>query len=155
MSKKNESIKSQHGSNLKRIAPMKLFTPSQALISWDTAPITTPGKTSRFVKIHQVEVLNQKRFGDWNVEDANEYKENHRDKIEDSKIQLELAVSVRGGHSKGRYIIYMSVSVCRVWDTQVHYTIKSSKRTHVTSNWTAQLFVLALWSWRIWIHYKR
>ena len=43
-----------------------------------------------------------------------------------------IAASVRGWHS----ILEDNTCVRRVWDTQV-YTIKSIKRTDVTSNWTA------------------
>ena len=144
MSKKD---KSQHGSNLKQIAPMKLFTPtwcwddwrnrpkSQAWISWDTAPTTTPGNaTSRFTKMTKL------RFGVEMFRMPMSTRKMTCLKLEDSKLQLEVAAS--SGRAFQRKIIHVFVS--RVWDTQVHYTIKSIQRTDVTSNWTAQLL---FWHW--------
>ena len=65
-----------------------IVTPSQALISWDTAPITTPGKTStrqdspgRFIDVARRDLVTEMLMP------MSIHKENHGDKIEDSKIQ--------------------------------------------------------------------
>ena len=145
MSKKEES---QHGSNLKQIAPMKLFTPtwcwddwrnrpkSQAWISWDTAPTTTPGNaTSRFSK------MTKSRFGVEMFRMPMSPRKTTCLKLEDSKLQLEVAASVRGGHSNGRWYMCLSAG----FEIQKFITsFQSIKRTDVTSNWTAQLL---FWHW--------